>query len=71
MEPADKSQEKLTISILDCAKLLGIGRSAAYEAVRRGQIPSLKIGGRRLVPRVALEKLLAEAGTAGESIGNK
>ena len=36
MEPADKSIEKLTFSILDCAKLLGIGRSAAYEAVRRG-----------------------------------
>ena len=71
MEPADKSIEKLTISILDCAKLLGIGRSAAYEAVRRGETPSLKIGRRRLVPRVALEKLLAEAGAADESLGHK
>ncbi len=56
--------EKLTISITDCAKLLGIGRSAAYQAVQSGQIPSLKIGRRRLVPRSALERLLADAGIA-------
>ena len=56
--------EKLTISIKDCAKLLGIGRTAAYQAVQSGQIPSLKIGRRRLVPKSALERLLAEAGTA-------
>ncbi len=41
---------------------MGVGRNAAYEAIKRGEIPALRIGGRILVPRVALERLLADAG---------
>lgn len=55
-----KSNERLTYTVLEAAALLGIGRSVAYEAVRRGDIPSLRIGARLLVPRVALERLLAQ-----------
>jgi excisionase family DNA binding protein len=40
------------------ARLLGIGRNGAYEAVRRGEIPSLRIGKRLLVPTKALEAML-------------
>jgi hypothetical protein len=32
---------------------------AAYEAAKHGQIPILKIGRRLLVPRAALERLVA------------
>lgn len=42
----------------EAAQLLGIGRNQAYEAVRRGEIPSLKIGGRILVPRRRLMALI-------------
>ncbi len=59
----EAASNKLDMSIQECANLLGIGRTSAYEAIRRGDIPSVKIGRRRLVPRVALERLLAEAGT--------
>ena len=52
---------KQTISIPEAAEVLGIGRSAAYEAARTGQIPTIKIGKRILVPVVALERLLDEA----------
>jgi hypothetical protein len=38
--------------------LLGLGRSAAYDAVRRGDIPSLSIGRRRVVPTAKLLALL-------------
>ncbi len=55
-------QEKLTLTIEEARGLLGIGRSAAYEAARRGQIPIIKIGKRLLVSRVALDRLLARAG---------
>ncbi len=34
---------RLTITIDEAAKILGLGRSAAYEAVRRGQIPSRRL----------------------------
>lgn len=51
--------EKKTLTIPEAAKVLGIGRSAAYEAARTGQIPTIKIGKRILVPVTALELLLA------------
>jgi excisionase family DNA binding protein len=35
-----------------------IGRSATYEALRRGEIPSVRIGRRILIPRAALEDML-------------
>ena len=51
---------KRTHTIPEAAKILGIGRTAAYEAARTGQIPTISIGKRRLVPVAALERLLDE-----------
>ena len=50
---------KLTLSIEEAAKVLGIGRNLCYDRVKTGEIPVIKIGRRLLVPRAALEKLLA------------
>ena len=50
-----------TLRIKEAARLLGIGRSSAYAAVRRGEIPTVRIGGLRLVPKSALEKMLTDA----------
>lgn len=50
--------ETQTLRVEAAAKALGIGRTAAYAAVRRGEIPSLKIGGLRLVPKAALDDML-------------
>ena len=44
----------------ETAKALGLGKNAVYQAARNGQIPTLRIGRRILVPRAALERLLAE-----------
>lgn len=54
----------LTYSIDEAAQLLGIGRNSAFEAARRGDLPSIRIGKRLLVPRAALAKLLEGAPTA-------
>jgi excisionase family DNA binding protein len=44
------------------ARLLGISNNLVYEAAARGEIPTVKIGRRVLVPRAALNRLLgAEA----------
>ena len=51
---------KRTYTVPETAKLLGIGRTAAYEAARTGQIPTIRIGKRLLVPVAALERLLSE-----------
>jgi excisionase family DNA binding protein len=51
--------EKMTLSVPEAGQLLGIGRTTAYDAARAGQIPTVKIGKRLLVPVAALERLLA------------
>ena len=52
-------KEKLTLTVDETAKCLGIGRNSAYEAIARGEIPVVKVGKRLLVPKAALEFLLA------------
>jgi excisionase family DNA binding protein len=51
--------EKLTLTVTEAAERLGISRSSAYEAVRSGVIPSLRLGRRLLVPTHALHQRLA------------
>jgi excisionase family DNA binding protein len=55
--------DRLTLTVEEAAALLGISRAFAYEAVRRGEIPSIRIGRRVLVPKVALERLVGSAET--------
>lgn len=55
--------DQMTLTVPEAARLLGISRNSAYEAVRRGELPVLRIGKRYLVPRIALERMLAEAGS--------
>jgi excisionase family DNA binding protein len=51
---------RLTWTVTEAAKLLGISPTTAYEAARRGELPVRVIGRRMLVPRVALLRLLTE-----------
>jgi excisionase family DNA binding protein len=51
--------DKATFSVAELQIILGIGRNSVYEAIRCGQIPSIRIGTRILVPRTALEALLS------------
>lgn len=50
--------ERLTLTVEEAATSLGLSRAFASEAVRRGEIPSIRIGRRVLVPRVALHRLV-------------
>jgi excisionase family DNA binding protein len=47
-----------TLSVPEAGRWLGIGRNASYEAARRGDIPTIKIGRLLRVPVVALERKL-------------
>lgn len=53
--------ERLVLTVEEAATLLGISRAFAYEAVNRGEIPSIRIGRRVLVPKVALERMVGQA----------
>ena len=50
-----------TYTVLEVAEILGIGRNTAYEICRTGEIPTIRIGGRVLVPRSAIDELLKGA----------
>ena len=47
-----------TMTISEAARILGISRSAAYRAAAKGEIPTIRIGGRLLVPTAKLREML-------------
>jgi hypothetical protein len=49
---------KPTMQVGDVAKAIGISRAAAYEGVKSGVIPSIRIGKRIVVPTAAVRRLL-------------
>jgi len=52
--------EKLTLTVEEAGRLLGLSRPSAYEAARVGQLPVIRIGRRLLVPRARLLAMLGE-----------
>lgn len=63
--------ERMTVTVEEAAQLLGIGRSTAYLAVKSGDLPTIRLGRRLLVPRAQIDRMLGvnderpEAGTPG------
>ena len=62
--------ERATVTVEQAAQILGIGRNSAYEAVRRGQIPAIRLGKRLVISRAALERLLSEGQSAVQPTGH-
>ena len=55
------TQEQLELQFLtvdEVAKLLRIGKNLAYDLIREGVIPSIRLGNRILVPRYALARAI-------------
>lgn len=50
--------ERSTVTVEEAAVALGLGRTAAYAAARRGEIPVLRFGRRWVVPIPALDAML-------------
>lgn len=57
----NEQTEPLFMRISEAARLLSMSRTAAYDAIRRGAIPAVRIDGKWRVPRAALEKFAADA----------
>jgi excisionase family DNA binding protein len=49
-------------TVPEAGRRLGLSRGSAYEAAKRGEIPTIRIGRLLKVPIAAFERLLAEAG---------
>ena len=56
--------ERITIDIPTCARLLGISLGTAYTLAAEGKLPTIRLGRRLVVPKAALEKMLADVGHA-------
>ena len=50
--------ERLTYTVGEAAKAIGVSRNLAYELVRRGDLRIVHVGRRILVPRDAVRELL-------------
>jgi excisionase family DNA binding protein len=57
---ADDGRAVLTVP--EAGKLLGLSKNPAYSAAARGEIPTIRIGRKLVVPKAALARLLAGEG---------
>ncbi len=55
-------KESLVYSVPEAGRLLGLSRATAYAYAHQNIIPTLRLGRRLVVPKVALLKMLSETG---------
>ncbi len=60
-----QNDEQQVLTVDEAARLLRISRGLAFAAVRSGDLPSIRIGRRILVPRRALEEVIRGAWKRG------
>jgi excisionase family DNA binding protein len=53
---------RLVYEVPEAGSLLGLSRNASYDAARRGEIPTIRLGRLLKVPRAAFERMLTEVG---------
>ena len=49
---------RLVLDVPEAGALLGLTRNGSYDAARRGEIPTIRIGKLLKVPRAALHRML-------------
>ena len=50
--------EKLLLTAEETGHVLGFGRTKMYDLIRRGEITSIKVGGRRRIPVSAVQRFV-------------
>jgi excisionase family DNA binding protein len=60
-DPDKTTVERVAFSPGEAALALGLARSSVYAALARGDLRSVRVGGRRLVPRSEIERILADS----------
>ncbi len=54
----NKTTSPTVLTVVEVAKILRIGKISVYQAIQRGEVPSIRIGRRILIPKFALEQML-------------
>lgn len=57
----DNPTERLAFGVDDAAKVMSVGKSTIWRWVHDGKLKTVKLGGRTLIPRTELLKLLDAA----------
>lgn len=50
--------ERKTLNVKETARILGVGSVTLYAAIKRGEIPHLRIGRRIVIPIESIDNLL-------------
>ncbi len=53
-------RDRVTLSVPEAAAILGVGKNSGYEAAKRGDIATIRIGARLLVPVAWLRRKVGE-----------
>ena len=59
--------KRLTYTVPEAAEILGLSRPTGYKLANEGKLPVLRIGGRILVSKAGLLKMLEAAGPLTEA----
>jgi excisionase family DNA binding protein len=59
------NDKKAALSISEACNYSGLSRSTLYRLIEAGELPSIKVAGRRLIRPVELDKLLGQASDDG------
>jgi excisionase family DNA binding protein len=54
----NNEMERKVLTVPEAGAQLGLGRNASYDAARRGDIPTIKLGKLLRVPKLAIERML-------------
>lgn len=54
-----RKHEREVLTVTEVAEILGLGRGTAYEAIRRGELPAIRVCSRLLVPQDALRAFMS------------
>ena len=68
--PINTLLKPLAVSPAEAARLIGVGRTRLYEAITSGELPSLKLGTRRLIKLADLEAWLDGHAAQGAGRGH-
>jgi hypothetical protein len=57
-----ETAESAAYSIPQAGAMVGLSRSGAYDAARRGEMPILEFGRKKIVPKAVWDRMLGIAG---------
>ena len=61
--------ERRTYTVTEAATVLGISRTSAYERVRAGELPALRLGRRIVITRAVVDAMLGDSADRSDERG--